>query len=56
MVTDRNAIVIPSLLPGDAWESRMTIVANDNNPPTPEGTTEKAINDNLLFKVHQDKE
>lgn len=39
----------------DALESRMTIVANDNNPPTPEGTTEKAINDNLIFQVHQDK-
>ncbi|GAB5476321.1 MAG: hypothetical protein Mars2KO_44200 [Maribacter sp.] len=40
----------------DALESEMTIVANDNNLPTPEGTTEKALNDNLLFKVHQNKE
>ena len=40
----------------DALESRMTIVANDNKPPTPEGTAEKAVNDNLLFQVYQNKE
>lgn len=38
----------------DALESQMTIVANDNNPPTPEGTIEKAINDNTLFKVESE--
>lgn len=38
----------------DALESQMTIVANDNNLPTPEGTIEKAVNDNTLFKVECD--
>ena len=40
----------------DALESKMTVIANDNNLPTPEGTITKATNDNLLFKVHQNNQ
>ncbi len=36
----------------DALKSMMTIVANDNSPPKITGEMEKAVNDNVLFKVH----
>ena len=40
----------------DALGSVITIVANDNNLPTVESEIEKSVNDNLLFKVHQNTE
>jgi len=40
----------------DALKSIVTITANDNSPPTVESEIGKAVNDNLLFKVHQGSE
>ena len=37
----------------DALKSKMTIVANDNLPPSSTCEGQMAVNDNLLFKVHQ---
>ena len=35
----------------DALKSKMTIVANDNLPPSSTYKGQKAVNDNILFKV-----
>ena len=40
----------------DALESLITINANDNSPPSVSDEMEKAVNDNIIFKVHNCKE
>ena len=40
----------------DALESKIGITANDNSPPTTSDEMEKAVNDNILFNVHNTKE
>ena len=40
----------------DALESKITIIANDNSPPSISDKQEKAINDNILFNIHHSEE